>query len=189
MPSAPSTAEPTATVAAASPASPATALPPTAQVAPALLTLGQAADGSRQMILRLHPAELGTVQISIDRSAVGSAHVNIMADRAETLQALQRDQAQLHRALDQAGLPASGRTVTFHTAPIAANADGGSGTGFAAARQDGVAGNNAQGGGRSLYSGGDAGGGSGGQRQSRSAVETRSDGSAVSYRVGLDIIA
>jgi hypothetical protein len=40
--------------------------------------------------------------------------IDITADNPETLQALQRDQSALHRTLDDAGIHATGRTVTFH---------------------------------------------------------------------------
>ena len=116
--------EPTATAATVSApvapahASPAAATPPAAQIGSGPLTLGPAADGSQQMTLRLHPAELGVVQVQIGRSDTGAAHVEITAEKADTLQALLRDQPQLHRALDDAGVPAAGRAVTFHAAPI-----------------------------------------------------------------------
>ena len=41
----------------------------------------------------------------------------ITADRPATLALLQHDQPQLHRALDQAGVAAEGRALTFHLAP------------------------------------------------------------------------
>ena len=46
-----------------------------------------------------------------------SRWVTLTAERPQTLDLLARDQTQLHRALDQAGVPAEGRSVTFHLAP------------------------------------------------------------------------
>jgi hypothetical protein len=176
---------------------------PAAQIAPALLTLGQAADGSRQMTLRLHPAELGTVQVQIGRSETGSARVDITVEKAATLQTLLRDQPDLHRALDEAGIPAAGRTIVFHAAP-SSPAAGGNGSASPGAGQGGFGntagtGNSGAGGGGSASGGGGtstSGGGrsgyasneqSGAQAKSR-AAKAALDGTA-SYRVGLDIVA
>ena len=103
------------------PTSDPTSKPPDAvtQIAPALLHLAKAADGQSQVTLQLHPADLGMVQIRIERAASGMARVEISADSKETLQILQRDQPQLHRTLDEAGVPMAGRTIEFHTAPPA----------------------------------------------------------------------
>ena len=89
---------------------------PTEQVAPALLTLAKTADGGQQMTIRLQPGDLGMVQVRIDRAASGGTQIEITADNPNTLLALQRDQLQLHRTLDEAGIPAAGRNVSFHAA-------------------------------------------------------------------------
>ena len=57
------------------------------------------------------------MQIRIDRPADGTAHVAVTADNPETLQLLRSEQAELHRTLDHAGVPAEGRTLTFQTSP------------------------------------------------------------------------
>jgi len=92
---------------------------PAHQIAPALLAVTQSQDGIQRITLRLHPDDLGMVQVQIERAATGPARVEITAGRADTLQMLQQDQLQLHRTLDQAGVPALGRTITFHVAPVA----------------------------------------------------------------------
>ena len=69
------------------------------------------------MTLRLDPAELGHLEIRIERSAEAPARVSITVERAETLILLLRDQVRLEQALDQAGIPAAGRHVTFQVAP------------------------------------------------------------------------
>jgi flagellar hook-length control protein FliK len=83
------------------------------QIGPALLTLGTASDGTQQMTLRLQPEEMGTVQVRIDRAPDGTSQVNITADNPATLQLITSEQSDLHKALDAAGISATGRTVTF----------------------------------------------------------------------------
>ena len=80
------------------------------------------------MTLRLHPADLGMVQVQIERSTSGVATVEITVEKADTMQALLRDQAQLHHTLDQAGVPSVGRTITFTMAPDASLATSGGGS-------------------------------------------------------------
>lgn len=87
---------------------------PASQVAPALLNLATSATGTQRMTLRLEPADLGTVQVRIDRPVEAPAHVEVTASRLETLSLLVRDQAQLQHTLDQAGVPSEGRTLSFH---------------------------------------------------------------------------
>jgi hypothetical protein len=90
---------------------------PAAQIAPALVSMAHAPDGTQRLILRLDPPELGHMQIRVDRPPEAPAHVDITVDRPDTLTLLLRDQPQLQRALDQAGVPPDGRSVTFHVAP------------------------------------------------------------------------
>ena len=171
---------------------PAALTPPAAQIGAALLTLGPAADGSQQMTLRLHPAELGVVQVQIGRSDTGAAHVEITAEKADTLQAMLRDQPQLHRALDDAGVPAAGRTITFHTAPVQSAAAGGNGTNLTPQNQGGAGslnGGGPNGGGRGGYGGGEPGGEAGARRQTRPSADSAAPAAAVSFRVGIDIVA
>jgi len=85
-------------------------------VAPALIGVLRTTDGTQSVTVRLQPPELGQVQIRVDRTTEGVAHVGITADRPETLQLLQRDQPRLEQILDQAGVSASGRTVSFQVA-------------------------------------------------------------------------
>jgi hypothetical protein len=90
------------------------AVSPADQVAPALVAMGHAPDGAQRLTMRLTPPELGQVQIRIDRSPDAAARVDITVEKTETLTLLLRDQPQLQRALDQAGVPPEGRSVTFH---------------------------------------------------------------------------
>jgi Flagellar hook-length control protein FliK len=89
---------------------------PAAQIAPALVQMGHASDGAQRLTLRLDPPELGHLQIRIERPPDAPARVEITVEKSETLTLLLRDQPQLQRALDQAGVPADGRSVTFHVA-------------------------------------------------------------------------
>jgi hypothetical protein len=57
------------------------------------------------------------VQVRIDRTPDGAAHVTVTAERPETLQAITQAEAQLHRGLDNAGVPGAGRTITFNLTP------------------------------------------------------------------------
>jgi len=68
------------------------------------------------MMLHLEPAGLGQVQIRIDRPQDAPARVDIAVERPETMTLLQHDQPELQRALDQAGIPSDGRSLTLHLA-------------------------------------------------------------------------
>jgi hypothetical protein len=100
------------------------------QIAPALVSLAGGPPGTQRLTLRLDPIELGHVQIRIDRAKDGPAEVSITVERPETLALLQRDQHQLHLALNQAGIPPDGRQVTFHAAPSAQSSGQSSGAGL-----------------------------------------------------------
>ncbi len=109
----PGSAAPAPSAPAPSATAPSHAAPlPTHQLAPALLQLAQGPSGTA-VTLRLDPAELGYVQVRIERDTAGTATVQVTAERPETLHLLTSDQAQLHRVLDNAGVPAEGRTVSF----------------------------------------------------------------------------
>ncbi len=88
---------------------------PAAQVVPAVLAM-HSANGAQNMMLRLTPAELGTVQVQITRDHDGAASVSVLVERPETLRLLLHDQAQLQHALTQAGLPQD-RTLSLQQAP------------------------------------------------------------------------
>lgn len=110
---------------------------PAAQMAPALLSLGGGATGAQHLTLRLLPADLGTVQIRIDRPTESPARVEISVSRPETLTLLLRDQTQLQRTLDQAGVPAEGRTLTFNLSGQDADSPSRQHGGFAQANAQG----------------------------------------------------
>jgi flagellar hook-length control protein FliK len=112
---------------------------PVGQVAPVLVQVVHAAAG-HQITLRLNPDELGQVTIRIDRAADGTATVQVVAERPETLKLLQADQPQLHRALDDAGLPPEGRSLNLSLA----TPDSGGNLGGSSSNPGGQAGGNAR---------------------------------------------
>ena len=201
MPAAtPAVATPTAAVVASHQAALAS---PVQQLAPALLTLAKTADGGQQMTVRLHPAELGMVQVRIAQVASGAMQVDITADNPATLLALQRDQPQLHRALDDAGIAAAGRTVTFHVAqpaqavagvntPASANGHGTGQQGSAGRTNTGTTdADGSAGGGRGSYAARERIAYPTSRRSGAPAAATGTTGRAAgtSYRIGLDITA
>ena len=102
--------------------------PAAAQVGPALASfaVGASHPGAPQhLTIRLDPTDLGRVQVRIERSPDGSARVDLKVEKPDTLLLLLRDQPQLHRALDLAGVPSTERTLQFHLAPPDAASPGG----------------------------------------------------------------
>ena len=93
---------------------------PAAQLAPALAAVSTsppAADGTHSVTVQLHPDSLGQVRVQIDQTAGGGARVAVTAERPETLNLLRHDAPALLNALDQAGVPATGRVVSFQVEP------------------------------------------------------------------------
>ncbi len=112
-----------------SPAADKLAPPPAAvQVGPVLASFAASAGqpgAPQHLTIRLDPTDLGRVQVRIERSPDGSARVDLKVEKPETLLLLLRDQPQLHRALDLAGVPSTERTLQFHLAPPDATPSGG----------------------------------------------------------------
>jgi len=101
--------------------------PVAAQLAPVLVQVVHVA-GLQHVTVQLNPEELGHVQVRIDRAPDGSAAVQVVVERPETLKLLIQDQAQLHRALDQAGLSQDGRSLNLSLgSPSSGNPDAGTG--------------------------------------------------------------
>ncbi len=91
-----------------------------AQVAAPLVRLASAADGSSHVQVSMHPRDLGSVEIHLDRRSDGSVSVSVAASEPATLRSLIADQAHLHAALDAASVPSAERHFTFElTAPAA----------------------------------------------------------------------
>jgi flagellar hook-length control protein FliK len=138
------------------------------------------------------------VQVRIARALSGTTQIDVTAENPTTLLALQRDQPQLHRTLDEAGIPAAGRTVTFHVVPATQSAANSNGPGASASHGDSQAGAAS----RSNTGRTDADGSSGGRdgyltRERNNYSTTRRPGTAPApagtaervNRIGLDITA
>ncbi len=69
--------------------------------------------GKDQVSIRLHPAELGRVDVRLEMSEDGHLRAMITAERSETLELLQRDMRSLERALQQAGLKTDSGSLSF----------------------------------------------------------------------------
>lgn len=70
-------------------------------------------DGVDRISIRLEPGELGRVDVRIEVKADGASQLHITADKQETLDMLQRDAKELHRALQQAGLKTDEQAMQF----------------------------------------------------------------------------
>ena len=72
-----------------------------------------AANGATKFNIRLHPAELGRVDVRLEISSDGRVSAVVLADRPETLELLRNDSRILERALEQAGLHADSGALKF----------------------------------------------------------------------------
>lgn len=97
-----------------------TGVPRTADAVPVnavALEIGlRALSGSQSFQIRLHPEDLGRVDVKLDIDADGGVKALVSADRPETLALLQRDQRSLERAFEQAGLKTSDSGVQYSLA-------------------------------------------------------------------------
>jgi chemotaxis protein MotD len=71
-------------------------------------------DKTTQISVNLTPAELGQVEVRLNIQKDGSVHTVITVDKPETLALLQKDSAQLERSLQQAGLNADAKNMSFN---------------------------------------------------------------------------
>lgn len=70
-------------------------------------------EGSNQFEIRLHPADLGQLDISLTVSDDGHVQAVLRADRPETLDMLQKDARALEQQLRQAGLEVGSNALSF----------------------------------------------------------------------------
>jgi flagellar hook-length control protein FliK len=87
---------------------------PARQLAPVVVSLALGR-GGEALTVSLDPVELGRVEVSIGQGK-DAGQVRIVAERPETLALLQRDQRELDRALNQAGLGDMARSLSFSLA-------------------------------------------------------------------------
>jgi hypothetical protein len=81
--------------------------PPAAQVAPAVVSVaarGGIGGAPSRLVVAIHPAELGQVEVAVEQVVDGVPQVRILAERPETLIMLQRDRSAIEAALRQAGM-------------------------------------------------------------------------------------
>ncbi len=72
------------------------------------------AEGVDKINVKLKPASLGHVDVQLDIAADGRVQVVVSADRADTLDLLQRDARGLERALTDAGLQMDQQSLSFN---------------------------------------------------------------------------
>ena len=70
-------------------------------------------NGQNNFSIRLHPAELGQVDIRLEFSADGKMNASMVVENERTLSMLQRDQGALTKALQDAGVDLSGKNMNF----------------------------------------------------------------------------
>ena len=85
---------------------------PGAQVA--ILITRAVQDGVHRVSLRLHPAELGRVNVELEIAADGPVQAMVTAEKQDTLDMLQRDSRILEKALQDAGLKTNSDSLTFN---------------------------------------------------------------------------
>lgn len=143
------------------------------QIAQPVAAAAASGAAAHQIVVRLDPPELGKVEVHLVQAPDSPASVQVNVERPETLALLHHDQAALHRALDQAGIPSEGRQLTLQLSGDGANGWGAGGSGH---------------GGRARGTPGAPSGS--GIEGDESAMSKPSPGThAVGYRAGLDITA
>jgi flagellar hook-length control protein FliK len=78
-----------------------------------VLIASKALDGSNHFDIRLDPPELGRIEVRLKVDRDGQVSSHLIADRADTLALLRRDQTGLERALQDAGLKTNGDGLQF----------------------------------------------------------------------------
>ena len=80
-----------------------------------------ASQGINKFAVRLDPPELGRVEVKLEMTPDGKVSAHITAERAETLDLLQRDARALERALNDTGLSANRDSLSFSLKDQASN--------------------------------------------------------------------
>lgn len=97
----------------ARPAAPPSAPPGGATEQVALRIRKAAAGGQERISIKLHPAELGRIEVKLAWSDEGLVRAMISADKGETLELLQRDSRALERTLQDAGIKTDSGSLSF----------------------------------------------------------------------------
>ena len=78
------------------------------------IAIQKAQSGGREQIsLRLYPAELGRIDVHLELADDGVLRASILAEKADTLELLQRDSSALERALQNAGVKTDSGSLAF----------------------------------------------------------------------------
>ena len=86
-------------------------VPPAMQVA---VQIARAAEeGINRISMRLHPADMGRVDVELEVRSDGRVMAVVAADKQETLEMLQRDSRSLEKALQDAGLRTGSDSLSF----------------------------------------------------------------------------
>jgi hypothetical protein len=98
---------------------------PTEQVALQIRKAVPGGAGSNQdrISIKLHPAELGRVEVKLELSDDGLLRAQLAAERPETLELLQRDARSLEKALQEAGLQLDSGSLSFNLHSQGANGE------------------------------------------------------------------
>lgn len=72
------------------------------------------ADGGSKMEIKLHPAELGKVEVRIETAAEGHSRIHVVADKRDTLDMLVRDARALEQALRDVGIKTDSNSLSFN---------------------------------------------------------------------------
>jgi len=73
-----------------------------------------AVKGDTRITIKLHPEELGKVDVKLEMTKDGKAKASVFADNSDTLNLLSRNANQLQKALNEAGLQAHTGDLSFH---------------------------------------------------------------------------
>lgn len=94
--------------------------------------------GSNKFQIRLDPADLGRVDVSLDIDKNGTVNARLVVEKMETLDLMQRDQRSLEKALQQAGLDSSKTNLEFSLKQNSSGQqDRGNGTGLPSGSRSG----------------------------------------------------
>ena len=101
---------------------PAPATPPSEQIAVQIQRA--AAQGQSRVQIRLHPAELGRIDVKMEVSDEGHVRAVLAVDKPETLDLMQRDLRALEKALQAAGLKTDSGSLSFNLRDDGRQGDG-----------------------------------------------------------------
>jgi flagellar hook-length control protein FliK len=71
-------------------------------------------DGIERITIQLQPNDLGHVEVKLESHSDGRSHIVFTADKADTLEILQRDVRMLERSLQEAGIKTDAGTMEFN---------------------------------------------------------------------------